>query len=494
MKTVHVVVFDVSGSMRDPLKLRSNSRDANKGSGGLHPKRVQTVFDVICRLAEDGIAAAKDQDMYAAVLCFGLRDVSTCDLLALLEERTKTPKLLNVAEVQSTSELPYDDAAALLKAHGIDSAEAQTFLEKVPNPSGRSSSSDQPLYTVVGHMPVVRLLARAGAPYCEEFVENHMTPKSAGEYFMAFAIPDRAKDLDALVDSLPDACKGDDWWSVGTRWTSSWIPDVQSSAVSEATRFADDLIAAKDKKDVRAILKSIPTAAPKPLTSVVQLIKRLQSALKLNEEKDAATDEMRSSPEGSQSTLINWERLLDDIEPYLYGGTPMCEALQSIQPLFQDQAYSSKAMMLISDGGATDGNPLTPAQVLRDAGGTIFACLLTDSAIEEPRRLRGLNEADTKWPSAARAMFDMASTVSCDSGPIQALRRRGWKMPASGQCKLFTQANNPMIIDEFTTASQYLGTSSDALADMIGQISIDDYIQKSNNGAEVTDQGSRSIC
>ena len=349
---------------------------------------MQTVCDVICRLAEDGIAAAKDQDMYAAVLCFGLRDVSTCDLLALLEERTKIPKLLNVAEVQSTSGLPYDDAAALLKAHGIDSAEAQTFLEKVPNPSGCSSSSGQQLYTVVGHEPVVRLLASAGAPYCEESIKNHMTPESAGKYFMAFG--DRTEDLDELVGSLPDACKGEDMWSGITRWASSWMPGVQGS---EATRFADDLIAAKDKKDVRAILKSIPTATPKPLTSVVQLVKRLQSALKLNEERDAATDEMRPTPEGSQSTFINWERLLDDIEPYLYGVTPMCEALQSVQPLFQDQAYSSKAIVLISDGNATDGNPLTPTQALRDAGGTIVACLLTDSAIDGHR-----GTAPTPWP------------------------------------------------------------------------------------------------
>jgi hypothetical protein len=62
-KTLHTIVFDVSGSMQAPLKLRSNAQDANKGSGDLEPKRVQTVFDVICRLSEDGIAAAKNQDM-----------------------------------------------------------------------------------------------------------------------------------------------------------------------------------------------------------------------------------------------------------------------------------------------------------------------------------------------------------------------------------------------------------------------------------------------
>ncbi|KAH6672528.1 hypothetical protein B0J14DRAFT_701570 [Halenospora varia] len=88
----------------------------------------------------------------------------------------------------------------------------------------------------------------------------------------------------------------------------------------------------------------------------------------------------------------------------------------------------------------------------------------------------------------------MASTVSCDSGPVQALRRRGWRLLISGKCKLFVQANNPIIVDEFTTASRSLSTSSDALADMIGEVSLDKYIRKSNNDAKATDQRSRSIC
>ncbi|KAF8850887.1 hypothetical protein BDZ45DRAFT_768273 [Acephala macrosclerotiorum] len=69
-------------------------------------KTVGTVFDVICRLAEDGVTAADDQDMYAAILCFGLRHVNTCDLLALLEERTKVLKSLDIAEVEQRLSCP----------------------------------------------------------------------------------------------------------------------------------------------------------------------------------------------------------------------------------------------------------------------------------------------------------------------------------------------------------------------------------------------------
>ena len=62
-----------------------NAQDANKRSSELDLGGVKTVFDVICRLAEDEIAAGKDQDMYAVVLCSGLLHVSTCEL-ALSEE------------------------------------------------------------------------------------------------------------------------------------------------------------------------------------------------------------------------------------------------------------------------------------------------------------------------------------------------------------------------------------------------------------------------
>lgn len=531
-KTLHVVVFDVSGSMKAPLKLRWNSRDANKNSRELGHKRVQTVFDIICRLAEDGISEAKDQDGYAAVLCFGLRHVTTCDLLAFLEDRTKTLELLESAGSQATTELPHQQIVELLTDNGIHSACVSDFLRKLP--SDHLSSKGQQLYTVVGREPLVQLLARKGAPYCEKYVEKHMTPEAAGKYFMLFAVPQRDKDLNKIVVSLPNACKhkytglkteatrvsaaglvgvvagivgqalvpiplaGCVIGPLAAKGTHSasgqMVNDAEQSAVDEATQFADDLIAAKDKEDTLALLKSTPIATPRTLRSIIQLVKRLQTMLKEDKERDETTYERPASLEDSLPTFVNWERLLDDIEPYLYGRTPMCKALQSAQPIFHDQAYSSKVMMLISDGDSTDGNPRASAQAICDASGTIFSCLLTDSAIEEPRRLCGPDEADSKWPDTVHVMFDMASTVSCNSRAVQALRRRGWALPLSGQCKLFIQANNPMIIDEFTTASKEMGTSCDALAEILGQISLDNYIQKSNKDAKVTNQGPRSIC
>ncbi|KFA75727.1 hypothetical protein S40288_04973 [Stachybotrys chartarum IBT 40288] len=489
-KTVHIIVFDVSGSMRGPLNLRSNAQRAATEFNELDPKRVQTLFDILCRLVEDETTAG-NFDRYTAVVCFGLRDVSTCNLFTFLEKRIDFIQRHDISEGQLTSGLPQDQVLGLLESHGITSAEAQDLLR-----ANGSPSNGKERYIIVGYEPLIKLLASAGAHYCEAYVKGYLNPEEAGRYYLAFAVPERAQELAKVVAELPEVCKSNNrttdiflapptsdlskvWLQdTGRRATihAAYMTGIGRKKAKEVTNFTDNLIAARDRQH---ILEST-TVTPTPLTKVSQLSKRLQSALQIKE--------------GHDRTAVSWQRLLDDIEPYLYGDTPMCDALKSIQKLCQDQKYSSKAVILVSDGCATDGDPLPPAQVLREAGATIYACLITESTIEQSRQLRDKDQADPSWPSAARIMFDLASTVTWDSKAVQYLRRRGWTLPTSGSCKLFIQANNPTIIDEFTTASRHLGTSSDALIDMFGQISLDDYIQEANRKAEVTNQEARRIC
>jgi hypothetical protein len=185
-KILYAIVFDVSGSMKAPLKLRSRAQDADQEFGELEPKRVQIVFNTIRHLAEDGIDAAKDQDPYAAVLCFGLRDVSTCDLLALIEE---------IVGPGTASALSLPQVTALLSARRCDSS----YAREVPSAPG--------LYKVFGWKPLVELLADFGAPYCDEYVKKYLTEEAAGMYFMVFADPERAGDLRQVVSELPNECK-----------------------------------------------------------------------------------------------------------------------------------------------------------------------------------------------------------------------------------------------------------------------------------------------
>lgn len=390
LTTVHVVVFDVSGSMASPLNLRANARNADGTSGDLNSKRAQTVFDVICRLAEDGIAEAKGHDMYAAVLCFGLREVNTCDLLALLEEQAKLLELVDDKALESTSEIPYNEAVALLRSHGI--YQSHEYLQKVNYPTRAGSEQ---LYTVVGRKPLVELLSRSGAPYCEKYVEENITPQAAGKYFTAFAVPSRRGDLAAIVSRLPQACRGGDWssgvesglssaaTSFLTRRISGLSPRTEAAEVRKATDFADGLLDPGGLKGrVRLDLTRFSYASPRSLANVVQLIKRLQSLL-------AARRGARAlSPGQSQALFVDWGSLLDEIEPHLYGGTPMCEALQSVRPIVENRAYSSKVVVLISDGEATDGDPLPPAGKYRrrvSANSSSKATIRPSSTSSRPR-------------------------------------------------------------------------------------------------------------
>ncbi|KAF3202593.1 hypothetical protein TWF192_002484 [Orbilia oligospora] len=362
------------------------------------------------------------------------------------------------------------------------------------------------LYTVVGHGPLVILLQTSGALFCGKYIRKHITREDAGRYFLAFSATCNRDLLNKLVDWLPIKCK---WPDTYTPWsffglvvescsivpilgTTEFIESIRTnynnaekSAVSEATRYADVILASTDRNRVISHLSRASNATPRPLGEVIKLTKRLQSAL------NKAKPDTRSP---KTSTHVDWERLLDDIEPYLYGRTPMCEALRSICPVFSSDEYSSRTLVLIPDGDSTDGDPVPSARTLRDAGGIIFACLLTDSTIYQPRKLLGPIDADPGWPKAAHDMFEMASTVSYESSAVQALRRRGWSMPDSGQTKLFIQANNPMVVDEFATASRNVGTGADSLSELVGQVSLDLYIKGINESAEPTDQGNRGIC
>ncbi|KAK0734259.1 hypothetical protein B0T26DRAFT_746196 [Lasiosphaeria miniovina] len=78
------------------------------------------------------------------------------------------------------------------------------------------------------------------------------------------------------------------------------------------------------------------TAAPKPLASIVRLLKRLQPALAANTGQPHPAN---NSPGGF---AINWQSLLNYIEPHLYGYTPMYKAPRTIQPIFRSQTYGSK--------------------------------------------------------------------------------------------------------------------------------------------------------
>ncbi len=213
-------------------------------------------------VAEDGIAKEKNQDVYTRSSALVPVDSTPATCLPSWKNEWKQ-RLLSIADEEPT-ELPYNKAATLLAANRTYGA--QSYLKRIYTHSESWFSSGQKLYKVVGHTPAINLLAKAGTRYCQKFVEEHITPESAGKHFMAFTYSSRAKDLNVLVDFLPDACKNKSIRSGLTHCSSNFVPVSRNSAVFEAIQVADDLIAAREIKnkksdqDILSTLKSIPKA------------------------------------------------------------------------------------------------------------------------------------------------------------------------------------------------------------------------------------------
>ena len=417
---------------------------------------------------------------------------------------------------------PRPEAVALLQRHGYTAGQASDYIREVPVSPDSRTESPEPLFTITGYEPLIRLLESAGGIHCSEVVRVHLSADEAGRYFMAFAPENRALQLHDVIDSFPEAYRRrfrKPLESESAASKTELIPVSQFSQsvlydmfVSEPLNAASRAITPKFMKEntVREIVKGadgileatcppspnvgdllgrFPTATPKSLAKILDILRRLESMYREPESQGT----IPSGPTSS-ARYIDWERLLADTEPFMYRSTYMCRALQKVQLLFEEENYHRKSLLLVSDGKARDGDPVPLAHAIITSGGTVFACLLTTAHLAEPRRLRDPEDDEIRNSGdAVRAMFSMASTISCSSDTVQFLRRRGWRIPGSGRYKLFTQANNPSIVDEFTSASWEFGNSADTLLDVFGQVSLDNYIHDTNVNARATRQV-RPIC
>ena len=70
--------------------------------------------------------------------------------------------------------------------------------------------------------------------------------------------------------------------------------------------------------------------------------------------------------------------LLDMLYPYMYGKTPMRDALhQSLAVFHKYPSAKQRTLLLVSDGNSTDGNPQPVADDLKQKQVTIVTVYLT---------------------------------------------------------------------------------------------------------------------
>ncbi|KAF7557158.1 hypothetical protein G7Z17_g974 [Cylindrodendrum hubeiense] len=222
-----------------------------------------------------------------------------------------------------------------------------------------------------------------------------------------------------------------------------------------------------------------------PVAKVVDLLQRLQKYPKTSDNKG-------SKEEGT-------DFLVDMLCRYMYGRTPMRDALnQSLAAFRKHSIDQQRILVLISDGKSTDGDPKEMNDDLQQEKVTIATVYLTDDQGVARRRLYDeAPEAPEEWNKGQHTLFGIATKVAVPTHPIPVLASVGWRVPSSGECALFIMVRSAAVLDEFCSLllSARFG-SADALLDIMRRVQLDEYINdgymKTQNNP--SDQGQSETC
>ncbi|MGH9199448.1 MAG: hypothetical protein ACRD1T_27420, partial [Acidimicrobiia bacterium] len=141
---------------------------------------------------------------------------------------------------------------------------------------------------------------------------------------------------------------------------------------------------------------------------------------------------------------------LDEIEPLIYGMTPMTAAASAIEARFGRTKASlggnpESALLVVSDGEPSDGDPRPGFEAMRGSGIVVVSCFVTDDNVADPRVLVGAPQPS--WSSGARLMFEIASPVDEREPFARYLLGQGWAIEPGA--RLFVQVNHSTVLEEF---------------------------------------------
>ena len=160
-------------------------------------------------------------------------------------------------------------------------------------------------------------------------------------------------------------------------------------------------------------------------------------------------DENELSKERSQE-------LLENVEPFIYGRTPLYQSLDKATELFHKNsskyANHNKLLFVLSDGEPTDGEAMDGNEdtkkidqvvsKLREEGVKVVSCFITESTDIQPKRL--YDEMPPDWEPGAKFLFSLSSELPTQLLPRAIFVKRGWTIDvANNETKLFMQVNHP---------------------------------------------------
>ena len=157
---------------------------------------------------------------------------------------------------------------------------------------------------------------------------------------------------------------------------------------------------------------------------------------------------IRGSVGKDELTTERMKELLKNVEPFIYGRTPLYKSLEKAKEFFKTDNSGHKLLFVLSDGEPTDGpqdaNPKIKQTTyeLSRAGVQVVSCFVTRSTDIHPKRL--YDEIQLGWESGAKFLFSLSSHVPTQHLPRAIMVKREWKIDIDkNETKLFTQVNHP---------------------------------------------------
>ena len=200
-----------------------------------------------------------------------------------------------------------------------------------------------------------------------------------------------------------------------------------------------------------------------------------------------ASDVLHGYVDEKELTRERSLELLQSVEPYIYGYTPLYQAIEKAIELFEERASNfhsaQKLLFILSDGYPSDEDVSDPARKdravskLTTAGVTVVSCFITNSFQIEPKRLFSKMKPD--WDRGAKFLFSLSSKVSTQSLPRTMFVKRDWTIDiTNNETHLFLQVNHPEHLRAGCEVARNVVCCKDALSDMLASVNIDFYINQ----------------
>jgi hypothetical protein len=440
-------LLDVSGSMHEALE----TEHSNEGT----TERLRAALGAALQLAR--VEQGRDPHALMFVGVFGLNTEARC------------PAVVDL----------YDAISALLDLRGDDERSGRDLLIALANENNLSHIIEYIQTKLTDdEARIVHLHLQRNPDRVSEFVQAIPSPhelrtkRAATKGFGTAGTAILVGTLGSVVLGPVSALAGAALGGCGGYSGASMVEDhavEKSDAMQLAHRIWDEW------------WHELTALRPRPVSDVVDLLQRLQEQQADNSQDGETSDS---------------DTQLDMLRRYMYGTTPMRQALTKTLEAFRERPDDEqRVLLLVSDGKSTDGNPLALAEELRREKVVIASVYLTRDTAASRRRF--YDKAATGWHPGQHTLYRMASRVSSSLHPIPVLLSMGWRIPSSGECALYVTVCTVEALDEFCSLlmSARFG-SADALLDVVGRVRLDAYINDEHFRLFRTpsDQNSESTC